>query len=99
PPAISTLSLHDALPIFTRDFGARIVAQPASPRQHGQDTVMSLLMRNAHVTTRYSGGFVQTIAGLAGGSEGGQPVDWFYYVNGVEDRKSTRLNSSHRTIS
>ena len=45
---------------------------------------MSLLMRNAKVTTRYGGGFVQSIDGLAGGSEGGQPVDWFYYVNGVE---------------
>lgn len=45
---------------------------------------MSLLMRNATVATRFSGGFVEGIDGLAGGSEGGRPVDWFYYVNGVE---------------
>jgi hypothetical protein len=45
---------------------------------------MSLLMRNAAVTTRYSGGFVQSIDGLSGRHEEGQPVDWFYYVNGVE---------------
>ena len=45
---------------------------------------MSLLMRNASVSTRYSGGFVQSIDGLPGGQEGGRPVDWFYYVNGVE---------------
>jgi hypothetical protein len=45
---------------------------------------MSLLERNHHVTTRFGGGFVQSIEGLAGGSEGGRPVDWFYYVNGVE---------------
>jgi hypothetical protein len=45
---------------------------------------MSLLMRNAAVTTRYGGGFVQSIDGLSGRHEEGQPVDWFYYVNGVE---------------
>jgi hypothetical protein len=72
--------------LVTRDFGAQVVRQTSSPQQHGQDTVMSLLMRNASVTTRYSGGFVQSIAGLAGGHEGGRPVDWFYYVNGVEAR-------------
>ncbi len=45
---------------------------------------MSLLQRNAKVATRYSGAFVQGIDGLEGGREGGRPVDWFYYVNGVE---------------
>ena len=33
---------------------------------------MSLLMRNYHVTTRYGGGFVQSIDGLSGGHEGGR---------------------------
>ncbi len=47
---------------------------------------MSLLLRNYPVATRYGGGFVQSIDGLAGGQEGGRPVDWFYYVNGVEAR-------------
>ena len=32
---------------------------------------MSLLMRNATVTTRYGGGFVQSIDGLSGGQEAG----------------------------
>jgi hypothetical protein len=45
---------------------------------------MSLLLRNAAVATRYGGGFVESIDGLSGGHEAGQPVDWFYYVNGVE---------------
>jgi Domain of unknown function (DUF4430) len=45
---------------------------------------MSLLMRNARVTTRYGGGFVQSIDGRAGGQARGRPVDWFYYVNGSE---------------
>ena len=44
---------------------------------------MSLLMRNARVTTRYGGGFVESIDGLSGEAQA-QPVDWFYYVNGVE---------------
>ena len=37
-------------------------------RSPAQETVMSLLMRNAPVTTRYGGGFVQSIDGLAGGA-------------------------------
>ncbi len=68
----------------TREFGARPLHAWRAPRVHGKETVMSLLMRNANVTTRYGGGFVQSIDGLAGGSERGRPVDWFYYVNGVE---------------
>jgi hypothetical protein len=68
----------------TRDFGAHVVRSWSAPQVRGQETVMSLLMRNATVTTRYSGGFVQSIDGLAGGHGEGQPVDWFYYVNGVE---------------
>jgi hypothetical protein len=48
---------------------------------------MSLLMRNANVATRYGGGFVESIDGLSGGESRGQPVDWFYYVNGVEAPK------------
>ena len=51
---------------------------------------MSLLMRNYAVSTRYSGGFVQSIDGLAGGHEGGRPVDWFYYVNGVAGGRGAR---------
>jgi hypothetical protein len=68
----------------TRDFGARSLQQAAAPKLSGQETVMSLLMRNDTVTTRFGGGFVQSIAGLGGGQERGHPVDWFYYVNGIE---------------
>ena len=68
----------------TRDFGARLLERSGALKVSGQETVMSLLMRNYPVSTRYGGGFVQSIDGLAGGSEGGQPVDWFYYVNGIE---------------
>jgi hypothetical protein len=70
--------------LVTSDFGARTVGRQGPPAVRGQETVMSLLERNHRVTTRYGGGFVESVEGLAGGSEGGQPVDWFYYVNGVE---------------
>ena len=44
---------------------------------------MRMLQRDFDVETRYGGGFVQAINGVAGGREDGRPVDWFYYVNGV----------------
>ena len=79
----------------TRDFGAVLVRSFGTPRVQGQETVMSLLMRNATVSTRYSGGFVQSIDGLSGGQEGGQPVDWFYYVNGVEAPQGAAATNVH----
>ena len=45
---------------------------------------MRLLQRKYDVKTRYGGGFVQEIDGVAGGREDGRRVDWFYYVNGIE---------------
>ncbi|HSD75754.1 MAG TPA: DUF4430 domain-containing protein [Solirubrobacteraceae bacterium] len=68
----------------TDDFGHRQLLALDGPRVRGEDTVMRLLQRNAKVTTRYGGGFVQSIDGLAGGSAGGGHRDWFYFVNGVE---------------
>ena len=73
--------------VVTHDFGAQQVRAWSAPQIHGEETVMSLLMRNASVTTRYGGGFVQSIDGVSGGHEAGQPVDWFYYVNGVQAPK------------
>jgi hypothetical protein len=71
----------------TRDFGAHVVRSWGAPNVQGQETIMSLLMRNATVSTRYSGGFVESIDGFSGGSRGGEPEDWFYYVNGIEAPK------------
>jgi len=79
----------------TQDFGAAVVRSYGAPRVQGQETVMSLLMRNAAVSTRYSGGFVQSIDGLSGGQQGGQPVDWFYYVNGVEAPQGAAATNVH----
>jgi hypothetical protein len=71
----------------TRDFGARVVPREGALQVRGQETAMSLLMRNYRVTTRYGGGFVQSVDGLAGDDTGAHPVDWFYYVNGVQAPK------------
>lgn len=73
--------------LITREFGARTLHALRAPAVHGQETVMSLLLRNADVSTRYGGGFVQSIDGHHGGYEDGDSVDWFYYVNGVEAPK------------
>jgi hypothetical protein len=89
-PAPSAVSLT-----VTRDFGATVLRSFTAPRVVGQETVMSLLMRNATVGTRYSGGFVQSIDGLSGGHEGWEPVDWFYYVNGVEAPQGAAATNVH----
>jgi hypothetical protein len=79
----------------TRDFGAQVVRAWNAPEVRGQETVMNLLMRNASISTRYGGGFVESIDGLSGGSAGGQPDDWFYYVNGIEAPQGAAETNVH----
>jgi hypothetical protein len=67
----------------TRDFGTRQVGSENRSKIPGGETVMRLLQRTFDVETRYGGGFVQKINGIAGGREQGRPIDWFYYVNGA----------------
>ena len=45
---------------------------------------MRVLQGAYDVKTRYGGGFVQEIDGMAGGRADGRRADWFYYVNGIE---------------
>lgn len=68
----------------TEDFGAERVAGSSEPRARSGDTVIDLLERKLDVGTRYGGKFVQELEGRAGGRVDGRPVDWFYYVNGIE---------------
>ena len=44
---------------------------------------MRFLRSNNDVETRFGGGFVQAIDGLAGDGASGT-LDWFFYVNGIE---------------
>jgi uncharacterized protein DUF4430 len=71
--------------LVSRDFGAEPIVQDDQPETGGSDTVMRLLQRNApKVATRFGGGFVQSIDGVSGGQRDGRPVDWFFYVNGIQ---------------
>ena len=79
----------------TRDFGTAPLRSWRAPHARGEETVMSLLMRNASVSTRYGGGFVESIDGVSGGQQGGRPVDWFYYVNGIEASKGAASTKLH----
>jgi hypothetical protein len=73
--------------VVTSDFGARMLPATGPLKMNGQVTEMSLLTRNYRVVTREAGGFVDSVDGLSDGQEAGAPVDWFYYVNGVEATK------------
>jgi Domain of unknown function (DUF4430) len=85
-----TTPAHVSL-LVTRGFGAQTLLADAAPKISGADTVMRMLERNATVATRFGGGFVQRIDGVAGG--GGR--DWFYYVNGVEQQKGAAETRLH----
>jgi Domain of unknown function (DUF4430) len=67
----------------TRDFGQRDQHSDAAKEDiRESDTVMRFLQQGHKVTTRFGGGFVQSIDGLAG--DQAAEDDWFYYVNGRE---------------
>jgi hypothetical protein len=68
----------------TRDYGSGRLASAGERDPAESETVMRLLDRNAGITTRYGGAFVQSIKGIAGDSSGARRRDWFFYVNGIE---------------
>jgi hypothetical protein len=76
--------LGDVSLTVTRDYGAEPVLAAKTDEATESDTVMRVLERNAEISTRYGGGFVQSIEGLEGEEGDGGPHDWFFYVNGVE---------------
>jgi hypothetical protein len=67
----------------TREFGA-VSVLGTSVGASESDSVMRVLEGEAEVETRYGGGFVHAIDGVAEGSRDGDPYDWFFYVDGVE---------------
>jgi hypothetical protein len=68
----------------TRDYGARALVKATEDDPASSETVLRFLDREAEITTRYGGGFVQSIDGLAGTESDGRRHDWFFYVNGIE---------------
>ncbi len=83
----------DVAVTVTRDFGTVPVGSASEPRVPGSQTVMRLLERSFHVTTRFGGGFVQSINGHSGSSA---RRDWFYYVNGLQASLGASGTSVHR---
>ena len=73
-----------------------MLGQTGAPQVVGTETVMSLLVRNDRVTTKYGGGFVRASTVCRAGQEtGGDPLDWFYYVNGIEAPKGAAATNVH----
>ncbi len=70
--------------VVTRDFGTTELGRESATGVPAGETVMRFLQRRFDVETRFGGGFVGSIDGLQGGRDGARPVDWFYYVNGIE---------------
>jgi hypothetical protein len=64
----------------TRDYGSKTMLEASEDGLSSSETVLRFLDGEADIATRYGGGFVQSINGVAGG--GGN--DWFFYVNGTE---------------
>lgn len=67
----------------TREFGTVPVVD-RSIEANESDTVMRLLEGSAEITTRYGGGYVHSIDGVEETERGGDPYDWFFFVDGVE---------------
>jgi hypothetical protein len=67
----------------TRDYGSKVLLEATEDDPASSETVIRFLDSEADITTRYGGGFVQSINGISGGGSNGGS-DWFFYVNGVE---------------
>jgi hypothetical protein len=80
----------------TRDYGAVQVIAPLREEAAEADTAMRVLDRNAEISTRYGGGFVQSIDGLSETARDGRRYDWFFYVNGVESPVGAADFALHR---
>jgi hypothetical protein len=74
----------DARLTVTHDYGGELVLEATDSDPAESETVLRMLDREAEITTRYGGGFVQSIDGLAGGIDDGRTSDWFFFLNGVE---------------
>ena len=68
----------------TRDFGAKPLQSPEREEASESDTAMRQLERNAEISTRYGGRFVQAIDGVSAATRASGRYDWFFFVDGVE---------------
>jgi hypothetical protein len=68
----------------SRDYARELVLSRQVSDVSEADTVMRVLEASAEISTRYGGGFVQSIDGVEAEQSGGRAHDWFFYVDGVE---------------
>jgi hypothetical protein len=68
----------------TRGYGAERLVEASVEDPPESETVLRMLDREADITTRYGGGFVQSIEDIEGATSGSRSSDWFFYVNGIE---------------
>ena len=71
----------------TRDRGSEVHA--STPRCPAGQTLLRALKSKAKVSTRYGGGFVQSIDGVDGSAR--RHRDWFWFVNGLAGDRSANL--------
>ncbi|MDX6651715.1 MAG: hypothetical protein QOJ38_496 [Solirubrobacterales bacterium] len=88
-------SRGEATLTVTRDYGSKQLVTASERDPAASETVIRFLDRNAEITTRYGGGFVQSIEGIAGSGAGGSRHDWFFYVNGVESSRGGAAAAVH----
>jgi len=69
--------------VVTRDFGSRVLSRSGPLKAGSNETVLGLLQAHDAVIAGSSPYFVQSIAGVSAGREGGRSERWFDYVNGV----------------
>ena len=72
----------------SRDYGTRVMVSEEAQIDES-DTVIRVLDRETDISTRFDGGFVHAIDGLAGSIDDGRRSDWFFYVNGVESGRGS----------
>jgi hypothetical protein len=87
--------LNDVELTVTRDYGAVPVLHRELDDVTESDTVMRALERSAEISTRYGGGFVQSIEGLEAEESASAARDWLFYVNGVESTVGAADYSLH----
>src|SRR5207249_10070613 len=95
PPALSPLSLHDALPIYARErqLEPRARARSSDAEAHGRRRAVA----GRELTRRVDDDAAR--AGVGGERVGVPPGRQVQPDVRARDRKSTRLNSSHVSIS
>jgi hypothetical protein len=76
--------LGDVELTVTQDYGAVPMLHRTLGDVNESDTVMRALEGSADISTRYGGGFVQSIEGLEAQESVDRSLDWFFYVDGVE---------------